>query len=367
MILRVARYRETARVLYRITKKYPITRNMSLVLVTLPASAFPVGGPGYKPDLDTTSQRLNIGKLVTSNAATLSRLLIKNGKNIHGEFVYQAQRTLQKSKIHAEIQLVYYLETHAGSLQPRVIASSKMACYLCNLFLSDVAKIYTWSCHGRLYRAWRLPVFPPSCGMDLRFTKILEGKIRDELPRLVKSRKKTVFPDPSESALWTINESATTIAEPVNSVEESKVSDLAVEIQPCDADTADAPPADEAVPDLTAMTSSDDTVQPPSSYTRIKLYQGIPLHFVVQANSASPLHFGPSLLQIEYTIGPNSASLEMKCHAEWLTQEDAAAVRAGTTFITQAKDLEMGNEAKAENFGPLHIDFGGSLLRLVLS
>lgn len=369
MILRVARYRETARILYRLAKKYPITRNMCLVLVTLPASAFRALSPGYKPSLERTSQRLSIAKLVKSNTVSLSRLLIKNGNTLDGEFDKQALRTMREGKIHAEVQLVYHLETQEQGLPPRVIGSSKMACYLCNVFLCSVAKIYTRRCHGRLYPGWKLPIFPSSCDMERRFTKILETEIQQELPRLVKSQKRTVFPDPSESALWTMNESATTIAQPetsVDIVEDVKTDDIGPEMKVDEVVVViECPPE---VVDIIATTSSEDTLEPPTpSPVRVKLHQGIPEHLTILANSLSTLHLGPALFQIEYTVGPNSTSSELQCCAEWLTKDNAATVEASSVGLVHSRDLELGIETEVTSDGSVYVDIGGNLLRLVLS
>ncbi|CEJ93332.1 hypothetical protein VHEMI08925 [[Torrubiella] hemipterigena] len=369
MILRVARYRETARVLYRLAKKYPITRNMCLVLVTLPTSAFRGSSPSYKPSLERTSERLSIAKVVKSNTRLLSRLLIKNGNTIDTEFDWQALRIMREGKIHAEVQLVYHLETHEQGLPPRVIASSKMACYLCNVFLCSVAKIYTRRCHGRLYPGWKLPFFPSSCDMERRFTRTLETKIQQELPRLVKSQKRTVFPDPSESALWTMNESATTIAQPetsVDIVEEVKTDDITPEIKVDEVIVVTECPPE--VADVIATTSSEDTLGPPAlSEVRMKLRQGTPLDLKLPVNSLSTLHLGPAIFQIEYTVGPNSTRSELQCCAEWLKKDSAAAVKVSSVDLLHSRDLELGIETEVANDGPVHVDIGGKVLRLVLS
>jgi hypothetical protein len=47
-------------------------------------------------------------------------------------------------KVHAEIQLLFFYEAHPTRLRPRIICSSKSACYLCNLFF-------------RLHRGFHMP------------------------------------------------------------------------------------------------------------------------------------------------------------------------------------------------------------------
>jgi hypothetical protein len=64
------------------------------------------------------------------------------------------------NRVHAEIQLVYhYAQNPQGIFQPRVLCSSKEACYLCNLFIQTHGKFHTPRSHGNFYREWRLPRF----------------------------------------------------------------------------------------------------------------------------------------------------------------------------------------------------------------
>ncbi|MCJ1396763.1 hypothetical protein MMC18_009655 [Xylographa bjoerkii] len=59
--------------------------------------------------------------------------------------------------VHAEMQLLTYYELHPSALLPRVISSSKKACYLCNLFFSYHGKFFIPNSHGRTYEKWALP------------------------------------------------------------------------------------------------------------------------------------------------------------------------------------------------------------------
>lgn len=107
-------------------------------------------------------------------------------------------RETSKLRLHAEIQLVLYYEQNTGLIRPRVICSSKSACYLCNLFLSFHGRYYTPSNHGRLYDTWKwpAPIQPPGhdgVTVDLQhllpeFTDAIDRKLRDCLdsPRVKK-------------------------------------------------------------------------------------------------------------------------------------------------------------------------------------
>jgi hypothetical protein len=60
-------------------------------------------------------------------------------------------------KVHAEIQLPFFYEAHPNLPQPRIICSSKSACYLCNLFFRLHSSFQVPRTHGRLYSKWTLP------------------------------------------------------------------------------------------------------------------------------------------------------------------------------------------------------------------
>ena len=62
-----------------------------------------------------------------------------------------------KPKIHAEIQLVFFYEQRTDIRRPRVICSSKSACFLCNLFIRLHGKFVMAKTHGVLYSKWTLP------------------------------------------------------------------------------------------------------------------------------------------------------------------------------------------------------------------
>ena len=60
-------------------------------------------------------------------------------------------------KVHAEVQLLFFYELHPERRKPRVLASSKDACYLCNLFIKLHGQFYTPATHGVVYDKWILP------------------------------------------------------------------------------------------------------------------------------------------------------------------------------------------------------------------
>ena len=62
-----------------------------------------------------------------------------------------------KCAVHAEMQLLFHYEFLNPYLPPRVICSTKKACYLCNLFFLLHGRFFMPATHGRLYEKWTLP------------------------------------------------------------------------------------------------------------------------------------------------------------------------------------------------------------------
>ncbi|KAL8658085.1 MAG: hypothetical protein Q9226_001289 [Calogaya cf. arnoldii] len=60
-------------------------------------------------------------------------------------------------KVHAEIQILLFYEQNPSLSRPRIIGSSKSACYLCNLFIQHHGKFQVPRSHGKLYDRWMLP------------------------------------------------------------------------------------------------------------------------------------------------------------------------------------------------------------------
>jgi OTT_1508-like deaminase len=106
-------------------------------------------------------------------------------------------------KIHAEIQLLFFYELHPKPVRPRVICSSKSACYLCNLFIQLHGQFFVPRTHGRLYGKWILPDWLEGLPIDRReklgviVTKLnstIEEKIRKAL---VETNKPYLYPNES--------------------------------------------------------------------------------------------------------------------------------------------------------------------------
>lgn len=107
-------------------------------------------------------------------------------------------------KVHAEIKLLFYYESHLNTARPRVICANKSACYLCDLFLRIHGHFQVPRTFGKLNERWVLPDwldtipaerFPVLKNVVEQFDNILDK----QLQRL--SQRVRRHPDPMESAI----------------------------------------------------------------------------------------------------------------------------------------------------------------------
>lgn len=132
------------------------------------------------------------------------------GRSYHDDarnFEARVSTTSTVWKIHAEIQLLVYHELNPDQPKPRVIASSKDACYLCNLFLGLHGQFQVSKTHGRIYDRWILPdwvEFPPTSRdrMSLAMEQ-LNARVEKTIIATVSSQRMS-YSHPNESNLFSI-------------------------------------------------------------------------------------------------------------------------------------------------------------------
>ncbi|KAI1741950.1 hypothetical protein F4680DRAFT_50162 [Xylaria scruposa] len=210
MIRKVSRYRESARILFLAAREFPLLRQMQVVVAELAIDAFnrPTISQDYRPAIHTTISRAPNLTKSERDVKQMCDLLKTSVKAANTEYDKQVRDALKNSKIHAEIQLLYYYQImlHGQLCPPRVICSSKSACWLCNTFIFHHGKIHMPRSHGRLYPGWRLPNFHGGWFNDIAstFNQRLENIITESLKTLYRRRTKTAYPCPIESALSTV-------------------------------------------------------------------------------------------------------------------------------------------------------------------
>ncbi|KXH50811.1 hypothetical protein CSIM01_01660 [Colletotrichum simmondsii] len=215
MISKVSRYREVSRHIYRTAKKYPIARSADVVTVNLANFAQGayerMGAYERYPKLTTALSRNGITKgpdRLLRNAWSQ-----EDHQDVNAVFEKQAKDVLKNAKVHAEVQLIYHyhLKSRHSDLPPRVIRSSKDACYLCNAFIEAEKTFYTSRCHGRLYPSWKLPRVSSRLDLAQRFNELLKGRILSAYSDLAGFKANCPKADPAESTISTLNWSVSTV------------------------------------------------------------------------------------------------------------------------------------------------------------
>lgn len=107
-------------------------------------------------------------------------------------------------KVHAEIQLLFFYELHPERPRPRIICSSKSACYLCNLFFQLHGGFHVPRTHGRRYDKWILPYWldvPMKRQQELGIVSTKLKATLDTKIRTASKSKKRPCSHPNESVL----------------------------------------------------------------------------------------------------------------------------------------------------------------------
>ena len=123
-------------------------------------------------------------------------------------FKYRTSATLAESKVHAEIQLLFFYESYRADLPPRVICSNKSPCYLCHLFFDLHGQFHVPATHGKLYPGWILPTWIAEINDERRrdigrMIDNLHARLVLRIQKQVKMKRGPVH-QPYESVLWTV-------------------------------------------------------------------------------------------------------------------------------------------------------------------
>lgn len=136
-------------------------------------------------------------RLAQSSAETYS----KSVRSIHKE-----------ARVHAEIQLLaYYENKYVKCCRPRILASSKKACALCNTVITIHGEYHVPGSHGKLYKGWRLPVAHQNGALQKHLNEVLERSISARLARLIALSNRPRVTFENESSIFSFTFSASTL------------------------------------------------------------------------------------------------------------------------------------------------------------
>ena len=150
-IMKLRKYRTACDYLVRVARRFSIFRRIEVSAVKIDPLPLRI-----LPYTDREQRFLacidRVG--VAWNGATEQRLGVSQS-----QACTQFTRELAslKPKVHAEIQLLFHYEINSTLKRPRVICSSKNACFLCGLFVRLHGKFFMERTHGVLYPKWTLP------------------------------------------------------------------------------------------------------------------------------------------------------------------------------------------------------------------
>lgn len=146
-ITKLRKYRASCRYLTKAACTTAIFRSITIAEVWIQKSPSTKSKP---PSLTTCLERMDLAW-----KPEMSNRLKTKFPDLSKQF--QNEIANLNPKIHAEIQLVFFYEQHNSLQRPRIICSSKSACFLCNLFIRLHGKFLIRKTHGVLYPKWTLP------------------------------------------------------------------------------------------------------------------------------------------------------------------------------------------------------------------
>ncbi|KAI1515659.1 OTT-1508-deam domain containing protein [Pyrenophora tritici-repentis] len=132
-----------------------------------------------------------------------------NGKRNVTTYIKQAQSG-GHFRVHAEIQILCYYEHYPiTAYPPRVLKSSKDACFLCNLFVKTHGKFYISKTHGKVYSPWMLPdLYSLALSKKhrknfVRVTDVFNRALEETIVTSALRAKRTI-PEPHESGIFSL-------------------------------------------------------------------------------------------------------------------------------------------------------------------
>ncbi len=214
-ISKIAHYRSVAVYLVRSAEVCPRLRRASVVMVDLDGQAL-----GHPNSLDLTT---DLGAVMSRLGTPVSRrwsvkdlcIVLRSEKGnkarlsmhetaLNAEFQKLTLDVLANSKVHAEVQILAFLDARSMDIPPRVICSSKKACFLCNAFVRCHGAYHIPRSHGKLYPHWRLPCVKGTKQFEGALNRVLEIQIEETLGRFLSAGRRILLPAPHESTVLTL-------------------------------------------------------------------------------------------------------------------------------------------------------------------
>lgn len=215
---KIRRYSEVASSLCHRARRHPMLRNARVETVTDVVN--PEVTPGWGGNIMDIDQSLARFKYVgeTIRMGTLPEWLRCLAQRSMNSYQQNVRGILEEAKVHAEIQLLAHYESeHSEGIRPRLLASSKNACALCNAVIVLHGQYSVPKSHGKLYRGWRLPVAQQCGPIQDSLNTWLEDQISETLARLIALSRLPPRNFDNESSIFSFNLSASALTEHTDS------------------------------------------------------------------------------------------------------------------------------------------------------
>ena len=205
-IMKLGRYNIASRFLIHTAKELSIFENITISVVKLPAPPVISLIEPQNLTVDMIYSLFDAGR-VQNIAAHVQQRFGRKGINVPGIESRLSNILSTKFVVHAEIQLLTYYEMNNVTYPPRMLCSTKKACFLCSHFIRLHGKFKVPSTHGKLYEKWTFPEamkqIPEIRAKQLgeivdKFSNALEDELRREI---LDARKP--YPAPFESTVFT--------------------------------------------------------------------------------------------------------------------------------------------------------------------
>lgn len=205
---KIARYKQSASFLCRKAKKIPMIRRLTVDQVRLD----PVVFRQTIHDLGPSTMNA-VSRTIPYRKGTLQINNLPSWVQLgQGQFSRNVSMALRESKIHAEVQILAHYETVSPEVvPPRVINSSKDACYLCHALIGLHGRYVMPKSHGRIYTGWRLPATHHMEALGQKLHDHLIQVILNNVVKCARDKEKPRQPYPNESTVFTLNISASTL------------------------------------------------------------------------------------------------------------------------------------------------------------
>lgn len=215
---KIKRYWECAPFLCQRAEQLSMLQNVVVQKVQYAAQA--EGRPLPSPttaDFEQSLKRIqHRGKPVQIH--NLPKWMTKAAMSLQQSFPNDVNKIRTEAKVHAEVQLLaHYENVSHGVIPPRILASSKDACYLCHSLIKLHGKYEVPKSHGRLYKGWCLPAAYQDGPLQRSLNSFLERQISATLQGLMALPRKPLVMFSNESTIFPINLSASTLAGPTSS------------------------------------------------------------------------------------------------------------------------------------------------------